>query len=103
MEWVRTLPCCVCYSSVWSALRPEEYNWTLALQVGPTEFAHIGGKSAAKAPNFHGIPLCHKHHDSGQPDCEHMLKAKFGPHWGLDIEALILKLNEDFNRQYPDS
>lgn len=101
MAWVRGLPCCVCYRSVWSALRVEEYNWTLALQVGPTEFAHISGNAAAKAPNRHGIPLCHEHHDSGNPHCEHKLKKRFGPHWGIDIEALIQKLNEEFDRLYP--
>lgn len=80
MAWIRTLPCAVCNGRYY------------------VECAHIGGNIAAKASNFRCIPLCRGHHRLW-PESEEKLKRRFGPHHGIDVEALILKLNQEFERR----
>lgn len=98
MKFVRQYPCLICRIAYAGAIDLfDQFGLPyLTPQFGPTRFAHIGGTSAAKAQNFHGIPLCDEHHNSNNPACEHKLKAKFGPHWGIDVEVLILRLRAEW-------
>lgn len=111
MAWIREFACVICEIESWQDWLDNGEDVTLGwllyrgkhplYQESPTTFMHIGGTSAAKAPNRHGLPGCQQHHDSDDPACEHKLKRKFGPHHGLDIEALILRLNQEFDATHP--
>jgi len=83
LEFVKTKPCVI-----EECVRPE------------IEAAHIGGNSAAKASNYRAIPLC-THHHRDSPASQETLKSSFGTYWGLDIEAIIRRLNEEFDSLYP--
>jgi hypothetical protein len=102
MEFAVTLPCLCCHFAMWKDWLREPAaagRLTALMIVGArqrgVEFAHIGGNMAAKASNWHGVPLCKSHHTEG-PLSEHALKGRFGAYWGLDIEAIIAQLNAVF-------
>jgi hypothetical protein len=44
------------------------------------------------------IPLCAKHHREG-PESHHKLGKKFWEYHGLDRDALIKQLNEEYERK----
>jgi len=87
MEFVKGYPCAACYFL--------EYREGLPARVGVSEFAHYGGNSAAKAPNLRGLPLCRQHHQDGLFSQE-SLKKRFGAYWGIDVEAIIGRLQAAF-------
>lgn len=111
MEWVKTLPCVCCYVEQWRDWIEGDFAQPLftalvlhGLRKGHRESiaAHIGGGMAAKASNWHTIPLCLHHHDSGAPDCEHVLKCRFGEHWGIATNILFEGLRAQFCVLFPE-
>jgi len=108
MEFVKGYPCVIC----WGFPEPPgtcqvfwEYEKANGCpsqaHCGRTEAAHIGGSASAKASNFRVIPLGARHHRT-DPNCQEILKDRFGPHWGLDVEALIAALNAEFDRLHSE-
>lgn len=98
MAWVKCLPCCVCYLELYADRALLAAVIELAAFTGNplSEFAHIGGNAAAKASNWHGIPLCTEHHRTG-PNCQERLKAGFGEFWGIDVQQTIAALREEYS------
>ncbi len=86
MEWVKTLRCLIC------ELLGQR-------QATITEAAHIGGNAAAKASNWHTIPLCYEHHRSGKAHCEEVLKRRFWDFYGLVKEVVFQNLRNRYERQ----
>lgn len=76
LAWIRTLPCLVCGRTT------------------GIEAAHAGSHGMAqKSPDSSAIPLCARHHRSGQ-DSYHKLGARvFERHHELDIRAVVAHLN----------
>jgi len=71
--WIRTLPCAVC-------------GRTRGVECAHTGDRGLGQKSSDKR----AIPLCRAHH----AEYHRIGRRRFEQTYGLDIEALILKLNE---------
>jgi hypothetical protein len=76
--WIRTLPCAVC------GLEGP----------GLVEAAHTGddGGTALKSSDYSCIPLCAEHHTMG-PDAHHGGRETFERIHGLDVKALVKRLN----------
>lgn len=75
LRWIRSLPCLVC-------------STTFAIEASHTGSHGMGQKSS----DFSCIPLCRKHHRTGN-DSYHKLGRKFGPHHNLDIPDIVKRLN----------
>ena len=78
LAFVRSLPCCVC---------------------GVTrgvEAAHTGTRGLGqRADDRTAIPLCVAHHDRRKPYSIHKLgPMKFQARYGIDIKAIVARLNE---------
>ena len=76
LAWIRTLPCLVC-----GAKRGIEASHT-----GP----HGLGQ---KSPDSSAIPLCTKHHRTGDDSYHRLGPRKFAQKHKLDIPAIVRKLN----------
>jgi hypothetical protein len=76
LAWIRTQPCCVCGSR-----RSIEASHT-----GPHG---IGQKS----PDSSAIPLCAKHHRTGNDSYHRLGPRKFSEKHNLDIPAIVRRLN----------
>ena len=74
LEWIRTQPCIVCFR--------------------PAEAHHAGERGLGqKCPDREAIPLCPGHHRrDGWPDSAHRLGKKFWTYHGIDLDAVIRKL-----------
>lgn len=80
LEWIRTLPCAVCYA-----------------QKSPTQAHHAGVRGfGQRADDRTAVPLCGQHHDRGRPNSVHTLGKKFWDFWAIDKDRII----EDLNRRY---
>ncbi len=114
MVWCQDLKCVVCYRDEWNkwlALNPNAITVRLCTWFYPkndvevkSQFMHIGGNIAAKAPNRHGLPGCERHHlGTGMPlkdnDSQEHLKGRFGAYHGIDTEALITRLNAAYEAE----
>lgn len=76
LAWIRTQPCCVCGSK----------KFIEASHTGPHG---IGQKS----PDSSAIPLCAKHHRTGNESYHRMGPRKFSEKHKLDIPAIVRRLN----------
>jgi hypothetical protein len=81
-RFVRSFPCAVCGCS-----------WGIdASHTGPHG---IGQKSSDRSV----IPLCRKHHRTGNQALHKLGPVRFAEIYGLDIPALVAQLNEQFESQ----
>ncbi len=76
LAWIRTQPCCVCGSK----------KGIEASHTGPHG---IGQKS----PDTSAIPLCPKHHRTGNDSYHRLGPRKFSEKHSLDIPALVRRFN----------
>ena len=76
LAWIRTQPCCVCGST----------KFIEASHTGPHG---IGQKS----PDTSAIPLCAKHHRTGNDSYHRLGPRKFSKAHNLDIPAIVRRLN----------
>lgn len=99
VAWVKTLPCCVCVKE-----GPEYQRHGISgglyegcVQTSPTEAHHAGDHAyGRRAPDRTAIPLCgHEHHREGS-DSAHVLGKHFWAHHGIDRDALIARLNQEY-------
>ncbi len=89
LGWIRTLRCAVCGKSR-RDLIPIEAAHTSAL--GPRGFGQ-------KSSDFSAIPLCFWDHVGG-PDSYHRLgERRFAARHGIDLQAVVSRLNEAYRRQ----
>ena len=76
LAWIRRQPCCVCGS-------------TRAIEASHTGPHGMGQKS----PDSSAIPLCAKHHRTGNDSYHRLGPRKFSEKHLLDILALVRRLN----------
>ena len=76
LAWIRAQPCCVC-----GITRGIEASHT-----GP----HGLGQ---KAPDSSAIPLCARHHRTGNDSYHRLGPRKFSERHNLDISAIVRRLN----------
>jgi hypothetical protein len=102
LEWITSLPCVVCVDIV-SRLAGPTLERIVAnsplrrFQEDPTEAHHAGDHGLAqRAPDRTAIPLCTRHHRESR-DSAHKLGKAFWQQWGIDRDALIRKLNEEYD------
>lgn len=111
LEWIRTLPCCVCFAAcypsgeVWMLI---EVGWEPSVMRGDgpgvqesrTEAAHIGphGSSDRKADDRDTAPLCRDEHHQHGPESHHKLRSGFWQHHGIDWPTLKAALRERYER-----
>jgi hypothetical protein len=76
LAWIRTQPCCVCGST-----RRIEASHT-----GPHGISQ-------KSPDISAIPLCAKHHRTGNDSYHRLGPRKFSQRHDLDIPAIVRRLN----------
>jgi hypothetical protein len=77
LKWIKSLPCSVpaCTSSY-------------------IEAAHTGGHGIGiKAPDRQAIPLCGRHHRSGNDSLHSLNRRKFELKHGIDINGIVAMLN----------
>ena len=76
IQWLHRLPCLVC-----GAL--------------PVEAHHVyDGSYGIRPPDRRAVPLCRLHHSRDSKASIHVLGKRFGPEYGIDVEAEIKRLNE---------
>ena len=76
LAWIRTQPCCVCGSK-------------RAIEASHTGPHGIGQKSLDSS----AIPLCAKHHRTGNESYHRLGPRKFSEKHNLDIQAIVRRLN----------
>ena len=76
LQWIRTLPCCVCRTT----------RWIEAAHTGPHG---LGQKSSDTS----AIPLCPKHHRTGNDSYHKLGPRRFAAVHGLDVAELVARLN----------
>ena len=77
LAWIRTHPCVVCGS--WRGI----------------EAAHTGPHGLGqKSPDTSAIPLCAKHHRTGNDSYHRLGPRRFAQAHNLDIPAIVRKLNQ---------
>jgi hypothetical protein len=76
LAWIRTQPCLVCGST----------RWIEAAHTGP----HGLGQ---KSPDTSAVPLCAKHHRTGNDSYHRLGPRKFGERHNLDLAAIVRRLN----------
>ena len=77
LAWIHTLACVCCGSK-------------------RVEAAHVGDRGLSqKCPDRQTIPLCVAHHRIG-PTASHVLGKKFFGYWKIDRDALIDRLNQQY-------
>jgi len=76
LAWIRTQPCLVCGST----------RWIEAAHTGP----HGLGQ---KSPDTSAVPLCAKHHRTGNDSYHRLGPRKFGEVHNLDLQAIVRRLN----------
>jgi hypothetical protein len=76
LAWIRTQPCCVCGSKK------------------SVEASHTGPHGIGqKSPDTSVIPLCAKHHRTGNDSYHRLGPRKFSEKHNLDIPAIVRRLN----------
>lgn len=64
-----------------------------------TEVAHVGERGLGqKCSDRETVPLCAEHHRTG-PHAHHVLGKNFWDCHGLDRDAIIAKLNEQYREE----
>jgi len=76
LAWIRTQPCLVCGST----------RWIEAAHTGP----HGLGQ---KSPDTSAVPLCARHHRTGNDSYHRLGPRKFGELHDLDLVAIVQRLN----------
>ena len=76
LAWIRTQPCCVC-------------GTTRGIEASHTGPRGLGQKS----PDSSAIPLCAKHHRTGDASYHRLGPRKFSERHNLDIPAIVRRLN----------
>ena len=76
LAWIRTQPCLVCGS----------IRWIEAAHTGP----HGLGQ---KSPDTSAVPLCAKHHRTGNDSYHRLGPRKFAEAHNLDLVAIVRRLN----------
>ena len=76
LAWIRTQPCLVCGST----------RWIEAAHTGP----HGLGQ---KSPDTSAVPLCAKHHRTGNNSYHRLGPREFGEAHNLDLAAIVRRLN----------
>lgn len=96
LEWLRTLPCCVCaewHGNATNAIAGLHQP----IQHSPTEAAHVGARGLGqRCDDREALPICTGHHRTG-PLAHHILGKKFWSYHGLDRERLIAEYNHTFD------
>lgn len=76
LAWIRTQPCLVCGSTRW------------------IEAAHTGPHGLSqKSPDTSAVPLCAKHHRTGNDSYHRLGPRKFAEVHNLDLAAIVWRLN----------
>jgi hypothetical protein len=76
LAWIRTQPCCVCGSR------------------RGIEASHTGPRGLGqKSPDSSAIPLCRRHHRTGDDSYHRLGPRKFGEVHNLDLAAIVRRLN----------
>ncbi len=76
LAWIRSQPCCVCGSR------------------RAIEAAHTGPHGLGqKSPDSSAIPLCAKHHRTGNDSYHRLGPRKFSEKHNLDVSAIVRRLN----------
>lgn len=87
LAWIHTLPC---------SIKPCSFQHAFPLLVYTIEAHHAGEHGfAQRAPDRTAIPLCNYHHRLAQSSV-HRLGKQFWNFWKLDRDALIAKLNAEY-------
>jgi hypothetical protein len=87
LEYIRSLPCCVCAWLESETLRLLQIRDSV--QKTPTEAAHVGPRGLSqKCPDRETLPLCAQHHREGQFS-QHSMGKRFWSHFDLDREELL--------------
>jgi hypothetical protein len=76
LAWIRTQPCLVCGST----------RWVEAAHTGP----HGLGQ---KSPDTSAVPLCAKHHRTGNDSYHRLGPRRFAELHNLDLAAIVRRLN----------
>jgi len=103
LEWIRSLPCLVCYRELYRWLPMADFAEFAArsqarfgAQKSRTEAAHVGDRGLGqKAPDSETAPLCVGHHRTGK-DSHHVLGKGFWAKHGLDRDAILKQLQEAY-------
>jgi len=76
LAWIRTLPCVICGSR------------------RGVEAAHTGPRGLGqKASDTSAIPLCHRHHRTGNDSYHHLGARRFAQVHKLDVSAIVRRLS----------
>jgi len=81
MAWIHTQPCLVC------GCIPVEAHHVYAMCYG------------IRPPDRRAIPLCWTHDSRDSKASIHVLGKRFGPEYGIDVEAEIVRLNEKYEAE----
>lgn len=101
LDWIRTLPCVVCFArrcGLERWLEQIRYLWRgvcMNLNGHHTQAAHVGAirGHAQKCSDRETLPLCSEHHDRGQPEGHHVLGKRFWTFHGIDRDLILKALN----------
>ena len=76
LQWIRTLPCCVCRTT------------------RAVEAAHTGPRGLSqKSSDLSTIPLCTRHHRTGDDSYHKLGPRKFAEVHQLNIQAIVVRLS----------
>ena len=76
LQWIRTLPCAVCRT------------------IRAVEAAHTGPHGIGqKSSDLSAIPLCARHHRTGDDSYHKLGPRKFGELHGLNVRAIVTRLS----------
>jgi len=79
LAWIHTQPCLVC------GRVPVEAHHACEMRYG------------FRPPDRRGVPLCRVHHSRDSKASIHVLGKRFGPTYGIDVEAEIVQLNGKYD------
>ena len=100
LKWIRTLPCVCCWVMVWGDFieeRASAWNQILAARNSHSEVMHVGCRGLSqKCRDRDTLPGCAHHHRLSLYS-HHKLQKKFWIYWGIDRDALIAKLNKEYD------
>lgn len=99
LEWIRTQECVCCMRSV------KDFHVRLARLdgLGIVEAHHAGEHGLSqRPPDRTAIPLCAWHHREG-PHSAHVLGRNFWDSWSLNRDALVARLNANYDAQATDT
>jgi hypothetical protein len=95
LDWIRGLPCLICYADVVKMFGVEALTCNSAVT---TEAAHVGRRGLGqKCADLETVPLCMEHHRTG-PEAHHVLGKAFWDFHGLDCGEVVEQLNAMYER-----